>query len=76
MKKCPSLKASEVVRDEGPAHVDLQRGLPHRLVVVVEEVTEDVKDGRLVGDHLLEAGRRVLRLVGRVQKHLLHVIVP
>ena len=38
--------------------------------------SQNVKDGRLVGDHLLQVGGRVLGLVGRVQEHLLHVVVP
>ena len=69
------LQAGQVVRDKRTADVHFERSLPHSSVNVEEEIPQYIKDGGLVGDHLLEVGGRVLGLVGRVKEHLLHVVV-
>ena len=60
----------------GPPHIDLQGGGPDSILMVVEEVSEDIKDGAVIIDHLLQVPIVLGGLVDDVQEDPLHVIVP
>ena len=69
------LETLHVIGDEGPADVDLESRLLHPVLGVVEELSEDVKYGGLVRNHLLEGDGRVLVVAGAIQEHLLQIVV-
>ena len=65
------LETLNIVRDKRPPDVDLQGRLLHPLLGVVEELSENVKDCRLISDHLLKGDRGVLIVAGSIQEHFL-----
>ena len=66
----------QLVGGVGPPHVHLQGGGLDGVLVMVEEVSEDVKDGAVVVDHLFQISVVFGGLVDDVEKYPLHVIVP
>ena len=65
------LETLHVVGDEGPADVDLESRLLDPVLAVVEELSEDVKYGGLIRDHLLKGDGGVLVVAGAIQEHFL-----
>jgi len=52
------VEADDVIGGEGPSNVDLQGRGSDPVITVVEEIAQDVEQGRLVGDHLLQLALR------------------
>lgn len=69
------LETLNVVGDEGSPDVDLQGRLLHPVLSVVEELSEDVKYGGLIRDHLLKGDGGVLVVACAIQKHLFQIVI-
>ena len=52
--KLEVVEADDVIGGEGASNVDLEGRGSDSFVAVIEKVAQNVKEGRLIGDHLLK----------------------
>jgi hypothetical protein len=58
--KLEIVEADDVIRGESSPNVDLKGCGSDSFVAVIEKVAQNVKEGRLIGDHLLKLALKII----------------